>query len=139
MHYPYTLKVNRFEAMMSLGVPETERDNLQRIEVSLWLHFEKPQSCWADDSAGFVNYADLCAKAEEFSASKSFLLIEHYVMGLHAELRKVIESAAGDEVGFVPLSIKMHKPNLPVSQHTQGASFYYSDLPAEASVSGVFE
>lgn len=139
MHYPYTLKVNRLCTPMSLGVPASERENVQHVEISLWLHFEKPLPCWAEDDAGFINYADLCDKAIEHATSKPFKLIECFAMGLHAELRKVIEKTAGDAVGLIPLSVKMHKPNLPVSHTVQGASFYYSDLPAGASVSGVFE
>lgn len=139
MHYPYTLKVNRLTVPMHLGVPDEERVNPQEVEVSLWLHFAHPLSCWEEDAAGFVNYDDLCKATLAFAASREFKLIEHFTCALHAHLRELLAEILGEGAQGVPLSIKMHKPNLPVAHRVQGSSFYYSDLPAETSVSGVFE
>ncbi len=137
-HYPYSLKVNRLRIPLYLGVPDEERAMIQYVEMSLWLHFEQSMAAWDEDDAGFIDYDLLSKIALKVADERPYKLIENLALNIHKAIRAHVDQAMAEQP-FVPVSITIHKPNLPVAYVSRGTKFTYSDLPKGAEVMGLYE
>ena len=129
-HYAHVLSLSRLEMDAHIGFYEEERNNKQPIQVSFRLYFPHEIPCNNDDSAEFFNYAKLAQLLNEFVLSQKFNLIEYMAMQMFKFMRAEIDKMGGQEA---KLWLHLNKINAPVAGLKDGASFFHSDLPADAT------
>jgi len=129
-HYAYCLSLKRLSLMAHIGFYEQERNELQEIEVSFRLYFEEAIACNHDDSAAFFNYGVLADHLRSVAISQKFNLIEYMSMAMFRHLRAEIDAMGGEKAR---LWLELDKIHAPVPGLKGGASFTYSDLPADAT------
>lgn len=129
-HYAHVLSLNRLELDAYIGFYEEERNKLQPVEISFRLYFPGELACNRDDEAPFFNYAMLADAMREFVQSQKFNLIEYMTMALFRFLRGRVNEMGGTEA---KLWLQLNKIKAPVPGLKDGASFFHSDLPADAT------
>ncbi len=129
-HYAHVLSLSRLEMDAYIGFYEEERNNKQSIQVSFRLYFPREIPCNNDDGAAFFNYAKLAQLLNEFALSQKFNLIEYMSMQMFKFMRAEIDKLGGQEA---KLWLQLNKINAPVPGLKDGASFFHSDLPADAT------
>lgn len=129
-HYAHVLSLSRLEMQAHIGFYEEERNKLQPIEVSFRLYFPGEIDCNRDDNAEFFNYAKLSQLLNEVAASQKFNLIEFMAMAMFRAMRAHIDAMGGREA---KLWLQLNKIKAPVPGLKDGASFFHSDLPPNAT------
>ncbi|NCX93347.1 MAG: dihydroneopterin aldolase [Gammaproteobacteria bacterium] len=113
------LTLNQFRLQVRLGWPEEERSHFQEVLLDLHLHFlNLPQACLTDELSDTVCYAMLAQDIQNFSAQKSFKLIEYFAH----ELYRFIKSKLGE------VSIILTLTKTPPVAGLQHSAFTISDF-----------
>ena len=129
-HYAHVLSVSRLELEAFVGFHTAERVKKQTIEVSFRLYFPYALPCNLDDNANFFDYGQLADLLRQFVAERKFNIIEYMTMQMFAYLRQEIDRMGGSEA---KLWLQLNKINAPVPGLKDGASFFHSDLPPDAT------
>jgi dihydroneopterin aldolase len=129
-HYAHVLSVSRLELSVHIGFYEEERNKKQAIEVSFRLYFPDAIACNHDDNAAFFDYGALSDCLRAFADTQKFNLIEYMSMAMFRHLREEIDRRGGQDA---KLWLQLNKINAPVPGLKDGASFFHSDLPPDAT------
>jgi dihydroneopterin aldolase len=116
----FKLQLHPFRVWFRLGCKESERAQVQPVDVSVDIEFEKaPEGCFTDELSQVVDYTDFIAIARDLAKVREFKLIEHLAYNLHSEFAKIVN-------GRAKLSVKVHKLHPPMDGMAGGVSFVYS-------------
>jgi len=130
-YYQYVFSINRLHLAAHLGCYAKERSRAQQVEASVRFYFPKVPDCAVNDNGSFIDYDTVSNDLHRIVAKEEFRLIEYMAMQLYRHVRKVVNKQAGKDV---KIWIKLTKLAPPVPHLQGGASFVYSDLPADARV-----
>ena len=83
------IHISQLELMGSIGVPDEERANPQRLTISLTLWPLRSGADMEDDIKQTVNYAAVCAETQKFAAARRDRLIETLADALALHLLEV--------------------------------------------------
>lgn len=117
--------------MAYLGIYDEEQVNRQPIRVTFRLYFPKEPECFDDDNGNFINYQYIVEMIAECVEKRSFRLIEYLTQEIYNIIRQFLDEKQQQDVR-IWVSLCKVRPNIPYMQG--GASFVYSDLPADAVV-----
>lgn len=132
--YNSMFTVENISLMAYLGIYDEEQANRQPIRVTFRLYFPGSPSCFFDDHADFINYQYVVQAIDDCVETRKFRLIEHLNHELYHILRNFLDDQGANTVK-IWLSVCKIKPNIPQMQG--GASFVYSDLPADATITAI--
>lgn len=85
------IHINQLELMACIGVPDKERENPQRLTISLTLWPRRDGADLNDDITRTVNYAAVCAETKKFVRDRRDRLIETLADALANHLLEVFE------------------------------------------------
>jgi FolB domain-containing protein len=85
------IHINQLELMACIGVPDKERENPQRLTISLTLWPRRDGADLNDDITRTVNYAAVCAETKKFVRDRRDRLIETLADALAKHLLEVFE------------------------------------------------
>ncbi len=85
------IHINQLELMACIGVPDKERENPQRLTISLTLWSRRDGADLNDDITRTVNYAAVCAETKKFVRDRRDRLIETLADALAKHLLEVFE------------------------------------------------
>ncbi len=115
-----TLHIHPFRVWVRLGCQESERANVQPVDVSVDITFSKmPEACVSDDLTQTVDYSLFVSAARQLAETMEFKLVEFLTYTLHNAFEKIV-------AGQAMLSVKVHKLHPPVDGMTNGISFVFS-------------
>lgn len=133
-HYPYTLLVEKLRLPVRIGMTEAERIKPRAVDVCLRFHFTTPPAGCADESGAFVCYGLVAEAIRKVAAAQEYKLIEFLTMQIYHAVRADMQAQWGAAADAVKLWLRVQKVETPLADICGGASFVYSDLPADAVV-----
>ena len=83
-----SIHVEQLEISARVGVPEIERNQPQRLTVSLTMWPRRPLVDLADDIRNTINYSEVCEQTKEFVRNRADKLIETLADRLATHLLK---------------------------------------------------
>lgn len=132
--YQHVLTINRLQLAAHLGCYAKERLHAQAVEVSFRFYFPEAPDYTHTDKGDFIDYDVVSNDLHRIAGKQEFRLIEYMAMQLFKHVRKLVNKQAGKDV---KIWIKLTKMNPPVPHLLGGASYIYSDLPADARIVAV--
>lgn len=134
--YPATLAIHQLRLSVHLGVGKAEREKPQPVDLNAHFYFQSLPQCALDDEAEqFICYDTISQALSAYVQGKEFRFIEYLCMDLHRVIRHHLDEQLTESFSrFVGLSVQIHKCAAPVPFMLGGASFTFSDLPADAAL-----
>jgi dihydroneopterin aldolase len=115
-----TLHIHPFRVWVRLGCQESERANVQPVDISVEITFPKmPGACVSDDLTQTIDYSIFVTVARELAAKMEFKLVEFLAYTLHDAFEKIVADQA-------KITVTVHKLHPPVDGMTNGVSFVFS-------------
>ncbi len=125
--YHHCLSINRLTLFLKLGVTAQEREQPQRVEISMQFYFPKEAYGAARGQAEYLCYHDLSVAIHDYCVAREFTLIESLAHDIYS-----LASSKLDEQVRITLHIRKCRILLPYVE--DGATYSFSDLPAHAWV-----
>ena len=108
------LRIRGLEVMTTIGVPDDEREQPQRVLVDADIALDAKRAAGSDDVADTLDYGQLVADIEALAAAGERRLLERLAEEI-ADL--ILEQGIVEEV-----AVEVAKATVPVAQHVSAVS-----------------
>ena len=116
------LRLDNLRLMVHLGCTAQERNDLQPVDINIWLKFAKsPKACTSDSLVDTICYDKLSQNLKATVRNKNFCLIEHLTQVLYDEVKSQVGSIA-------QIRLRVQKIRTPVCDLRGPVSFILADF-----------
>jgi len=120
MALQHHLQLKALEVSVRLGCFEEERAEPQVVRFTLRLRFpDRPQACESDAIEDTICYEEIARVVSMTAQAREFRLVEHLAWTVHQKVGELLPPST-------VLSLKLHKPSLPMDFVTEGAVYEIS-------------
>ena len=112
------LRVDDLRLAVHLGVPDSERENLQEVSISIAVTFPNvPDACSTDEIDGTIDYGVMCRRVTALVGSRAFRTIEHLAGSCLDELSEMLTESGSE------LTLEVRKCPPPIPDLHGGTAF----------------
>ncbi|MEC9286711.1 MAG: 2-amino-4-hydroxy-6-hydroxymethyldihydropteridine diphosphokinase [Pseudomonadota bacterium] len=112
------LRVDDLRLAVHLGVPDSERENLQEVSISIAVTFPNvPDACSTDEIDGTIDYGVMCRRVTALVGSRAFRTIEHLAGSCLDELSEMLTESGSE------LTLEVRKCHPPIPDLHGGTAF----------------
>jgi FolB domain-containing protein len=125
--YASSLRINRLQLAVHLGVESAERVHSQAVEIDLTFYFPQPLPGTLKDGGQYLCYDQISHAIKALCEGREFQLLEYLGTEIYCCVHDMLAQKALTK--DIKIGLGVTKCNLPIDFVHGGASYRFSDLP----------